>query len=123
MLEINLLPWRSYLRERKKRIIKKIFVCSVMSIFFLAFFLSHLLVINHSSNKLNYSKPNFKLVGYIYQKDRFWGLLMLPDGQVIAVQAGTVINNENARVISVSENKIILAITNQKEFICLKNSY
>jgi hypothetical protein len=56
----------------------------------------------------NLSEP-FKVIGYVHDDKKFYALLLLPDGKTQIVKQGSNISNQNARVIGLSENEVIIS--------------
>lgn len=113
MVEINLLPWRVYLRASKQQKLKKLFLGNVILIALL-FGAYHFSVTNHPHSALPVSSPvkpslrvNFKFVGYLQRNTIFWALVVLPTGETIDVHPGSLIGKK-IRVVSVDENKMIV---------------
>jgi hypothetical protein len=52
----------------------------------------------------------FKVVGYFHDEQHFFGLLMLPNGQTKAVQKGTIFGAEKGRIVSITENDMIISV-------------
>jgi hypothetical protein len=55
-----------------------------------------------------------KWAGFIKQKKFYWGLVMLPDGKTCEVRIGAVIGAERGRVISVSEQGLLVKVGKNK---------
>src|SRR5690242_17517013 len=110
MVEFNLIPWRFYLREYKKRRKKYIFIFVAAIIFFCLIFLYIYVKIHHRSRSHQPTQPApkvqpaasptplFKYVGYIRQGKRFLALILSPNGKLIDVEEGLVLQELRGRV-------------------------
>lgn len=126
MVEINLLPWRQYARAKKrgqqKILALGVILCSlIFCVSLYGFFKRPTLVAppnNFSARQRQSSNQEsllqlgqkIKFVGYLRQAARIWGIVVLPDGEVRDVQAGSILV-KNVRVESVAETQLGLIVS------------
>jgi hypothetical protein len=125
MLEINLLPWRGFVRAKQRR--KKIVIFfSALSVVLFSGCLAHRIFIHekglknymlieqskklYAETSLNQQLQKIKYIGYLAQDRRKCAMLLLPSGAVRDVQAGAEVGIGGARVVSVSAEKVILVL-------------
>lgn len=121
MIDINLLPWRMYAKERKKYIFK--LVC-LTGLFLLGgiFYVISLMptsqikktqpVIQKSIVPLTLQTvplQHIRFQGFIQQYHRAWGIVMLPNHTTDIVEVGSLIGREKARVLNISDQGMTVA--------------
>ena len=127
MQDINLLPWRSIARKKRKKLVR---ISLIISLFLAVLVLSAAHYFYAQSVKpkkiqqnimQQINKPNdvdelaqFKWVGYIHFQDEFVGLVMFSNGKTIDVQAGSWLN-QKIRVIRVDEHGIVVKQNGKEE--------
>ncbi|MGD9108344.1 MAG: pilus assembly protein PilP [Gammaproteobacteria bacterium] len=72
--------------------------------------------------KEKYSVYTFRLIGIILNRQRHWGLILLPSNQVIKVQTGDIVGMERAKVKKITASKMELLINNKSYTISCNNS-
>lgn len=60
------------------------------------------------------SVKKMKWVGFLRHEQAIWGLLVLPAGQTVEVQAGSIIGVEKGRVVEVKEDGVIVDLMEKK---------
>lgn len=129
MRQVNLLPWRVYAAERRKKIyiiMGSCFVLSAVSIFFIknmqavrvtpVVHAPHVvLTVNNTMDSIPLQRMKWQ--GYIKENHITWALMMLPDHKTYAVQAGSVIGLEKAKVLEISDKSMTVMVQNEKKVI------
>ena len=124
MVEINLLPWRSELRQRKNKIIRNsvIFFAALIVVIYVVIQVQHLFLKNTKKYiKTNVLPPVMKYhyIGYVQKNQDFLALIKLPNGETMDVRAGSALGEKYGRVVSVNEKEIIIKMTDQTVgFVC-----
>lgn len=106
MKDINLLPWRAYLRERKQKRIKLLF-CATIALFFVLILLKNW----HFHTSIKRLDPPlleipFQLAGYLREDNQSWALILFPHGELKAIQAIKI--NEHSVTVEFNHKKITL---------------
>lgn len=129
MVDINLLPWRDYVRENK-RTDKILF--GISSFLFLLFLCVSLQIVvipkMHEKNSINLpaissvrdsddALNKLKFVGYLHQNNNTWGLLQLPSGELRDVRVGDSVGIANAIVKQVEPKRMVLQFPDKSERI------
>jgi Tfp pilus assembly protein PilP len=135
MVEINLLPWRGYLRakQKKNRLLGLAIVLFALACgwYFLQIMAQHKMAEAKSktikqmpSTQHQVQQPHaysvlheIKFVGYLRQQNRQWGLVKLPNGVVRDVQVGTVLMPSGARVLSITPTKMIVILPDHQQWV------
>lgn len=63
------------------------------------------------------SLQQLKLVGYVHEKQNFWALVMLPNAKTVEVTCGEKIGLENATILKLDEQEVLIDISGQKKKI------
>lgn len=129
MLEINLLPWRDFLRAQRRRR-NMVVLFGLFSVVLLVLCLAHNIFVHEKGLKeymlieqakklsaevsVKQQLEQVKFVGYLIQDKRRCAILMLPSGEVRDVLVGAEIGMAGARVASVSEDKVILVLPDNR---------
>ena len=104
MIKINFLSWREYAQKRKRRNVIYSVVLSLLLVLMIA------LGIYYKSKNQIQIQHEFRLIGTILNKQKHWGLILLPNNQVIKVQPGDLIGKEQAKIHKITSTEIQLLI-------------
>jgi len=133
-MEINLLPWREKNLQQQK-INYSILIVTAITFIVSAFWLGHQYsflnvpatyfpvetkIVKHI-NKKNHTPKYLKYVGYIRQQNIIWGIISLAQEAAQDVQVGKLIPEEDLRVISIDENKMVLLDNEKKRYVIKKS--
>lgn len=129
MLEINLLPWRAAQRAQKKK--KRYgWLLAFLSVFIGIFSVIYLVVshqkgvrqmamskqtqINHSVSQADQLLKKIQFIAYLNRGNRVWAMLIMPSGVIVDVRVGSDMGIAGARVASVSRDKVVLALPDNR---------
>lgn len=107
MIKINFLPWRECLQKRKQRNFIYSVVLSLLVGLIFAFSMYYKL---HNRIEI---RNEFRLIGSILSKQKHWGLILLPNNQIIQVQKGDLLGKERIEVKEITATEIELLINNK----------
>jgi Tfp pilus assembly protein PilN len=118
MKNINLLPWRAYLRERKQKQIKLLFCVAVALFFILIFIRSEYFrfSIKRADSHIQAQesiKIPFQLAGFLQENNQSWALIFFRHKQLKEVRVGDLIEN-SWRVRKITEHSMIVEFNHKK---------
>jgi hypothetical protein len=132
MPTINFLPWRELQRARLKRwrwIWWPRIFCAGSCIAAIIFYLSIPPALRELPDaaatelvRLQMQLQQCKFTGYLQQSHRIWGIVILPDGKTIAVQAGSHLL-VSARVITVTQTQLIISVPGAQAHVIIPLSH
>lgn len=128
MVEINLLPWREYLRIKRLSLQKIYLIVGIIVFLLVVVSVSFILrgqsgdadkniipaVSEQEQSNLDLIQQlqKIKFVGYLHDATHWWGIVVLVNGDVRDVHVGSEIQG-NVRVSSLSESQLVLQLANK----------
>jgi len=132
MITINFLPWREQLRYKRRRwfIVLCLFSCLLSITVILSIYIHlHHKVILPIKRKVKQTPDlsvqkfvrKYKLSGIILQDQKRWALILTPNGKVIMVKSGDLINEKSAQVKQITSTEISILINNKLLWLKIKD--